>query len=61
MVVVVVPVFPPVEVVVVVGKGMSSAAIAKAESVYTTTKLIDFYAEAPFPKSEHWYLVRVGT
>ena len=36
------PVFPPVEVVVVVGEGRSSAAIAKAESVCTTTKFVDF-------------------
>ena len=44
VVVVVVPVFPPVVVVVVFleGVGRSSAAIAMAESVCTTTKLVDF-------------------
>ena len=42
VVVVVVPVFPPVWVLVGVGEGKSSAAIAKDESVCTTTKFVDF-------------------
>ena len=53
---VMVPVSPPVVaavVVVVFGVvvGMLSAGIERAESVYTVTKLVDVYADAPFPKS----------
>ena len=45
------PLLPPVVVVFFGSVGMSSAAIDIAESVWTITKWVEAYFDAPFPKS----------